>query len=469
MLAPLAILADDLTGATDTGLQFAKQGQRTVVLFDEFTSRLAEEADIVVVDTDSRAAAPAIAYERVRRVAEAVRRAGLACAYKKIDSTARGNLGAEIDAALDAGLARGALVAPAFPATGRTVRDGWLYVRGRPLAETEYAHDPIRPVRDSRLPVILAGQTSRLVEVLALADLRRAPDRLAGELDRRRRRGIEIIVGDCETDDDLRILAGAAALEHEPHSRWLAVGSAGLAAQLAILRAAALSTPAAVPEPGPTRGEGEPVPLAPCAAVPEPGPTRGEGEDVRRHRTPTVRGAADGPILVVVGSLNPVGQQQVEVLRAQRNSAVVSFGLGRWLVDPSRHLGDLANELRRCWHESGVILLAVRHDQRDVLDALTNADRATVTRRLVDDLASVVVSAGHDRPLAGLVVTGGDTARALCRAFAAGSIRVLEEVAPGVPACQLDQGTRHGLAVVTKAGGFGTTHTLVAAVDYLRR
>ncbi|MEC0203953.1 four-carbon acid sugar kinase family protein [Paenibacillus lautus] len=99
----LAIIADDLTGATDSGVQFARRGFDTrVVLHAEEVSVIERNSEIIVLDTDSRAVAAGEAYERTRLAALQVARMGFKHVYKKLDSTLRGNLGAEIDAVADA-------------------------------------------------------------------------------------------------------------------------------------------------------------------------------------------------------------------------------------------------------------------------------------------------------------------------------------------------------------------------------
>ncbi|MHB1159801.1 MAG: four-carbon acid sugar kinase family protein, partial [Chloroflexota bacterium] len=108
----LGIVADDLTGAMDTGVQFAKEGLHTVVMLGEGAL---PEAEMVVISTDSRDEPADEAYRRAKEAG--LRLAGRAI-YKKLDSTLRGNLGPEIEGLLDGlGLGR-ALVAPAFPSSG---------------------------------------------------------------------------------------------------------------------------------------------------------------------------------------------------------------------------------------------------------------------------------------------------------------------------------------------------------------
>ena len=111
------IIADDLTGAMDTGVGFAKIGLDTIVSFGD---RIRQPATVVVVSTDSRADDPETAYRKARR--EASKFPGL-YVYKKIDSTLRGNIGTELRALMDTlGIER-SVVCPAFPANKRTVID----------------------------------------------------------------------------------------------------------------------------------------------------------------------------------------------------------------------------------------------------------------------------------------------------------------------------------------------------------
>ena len=136
----LGIVADDLTGAMDSSGHFAARGLSTDVVLDP---AYASESDVVVITTSSRAEPPDVARERVRR---AVRRLAGRTIYKKIDSTLRGNIGVELMAAMQEAHCEKAIVAPAFPAVGRTTLNGVLLVDGTPVAETQFAGDPVSPV-----------------------------------------------------------------------------------------------------------------------------------------------------------------------------------------------------------------------------------------------------------------------------------------------------------------------------------
>src|ERR671910_3452089 len=141
----IAMIADDLTGAADTGVQFVHAGYKTAVFFRD-SEVLDDDLDAVVFDTDSRAMPAGFAAKRVLEAARAASKARII--YKKLDSTLRGNVAAELAAALDGARRDRAVVAPAFPAAGRATVGGIQHVHGVPVDETEIANDPNTPVRE---------------------------------------------------------------------------------------------------------------------------------------------------------------------------------------------------------------------------------------------------------------------------------------------------------------------------------
>jgi 4-hydroxythreonine-4-phosphate dehydrogenase len=216
MTQPLiAILADDLTGAADTAAGMLGAG-RPLVTWPRSDGAIAWHDDdrIVSIDAGTRQATPAEAANRIRDLAVLFRTAGFAHLYKKVDSTLRGHIGVEVKAALE-GWREGSLavVAPAFPAMGRTTVDGRQRVGdtaldGPPVAER---------LASAAVPVT----------TLALADVR------GGVLDRifraRAEAGNRAIVCDAVTDVDLAAIAAAGAML-EAAVVW--VGSGGLARRL---------------------------------------------------------------------------------------------------------------------------------------------------------------------------------------------------------------------------------------------
>jgi D-threonate/D-erythronate kinase len=217
---PLTIVADDLTGACDTGALFAGRAPVPVTVWP----RRAVEAAVRVVDTETRTAAPAEAAERVSAVAGRGRAGSW---FKKIDSTLRGPIGPEVDALMRALGATTAVVCPAFPAQGRVVLDRVLLVGGVPVAETPIARDPRFPGGASSVVDLLRPQLDRALAWIPIDQLRTGATALAARL---RRLSGTVIVADAETDADLDALVEAAlAVSPAP----LLVGAAGLAHALA--------------------------------------------------------------------------------------------------------------------------------------------------------------------------------------------------------------------------------------------
>jgi D-threonate/D-erythronate kinase len=232
MPSPLTIVADDLTGACDTGAVFAGRGPVPITVWPQ----PAEDADVRAVDTESRTAPAADAALRVARAG-----AGPGLAFKKIDSTLRGAIGAEVEALWRASGARMVLLCPAFPAQGRVVVDRVLRVHGVPVAESALARDPDFPRGGSSSVIdVLRPQIQHPLAWLPLEHVRGDRDALAARL--ARLDGM-VAVADAATDADLDALAAAALSAASPP---LLAGSAGLARALAE-RLGCLAPPAALP------------------------------------------------------------------------------------------------------------------------------------------------------------------------------------------------------------------------------
>ena len=264
----IAVIADDLTGAADTGVQFVHAGYRTAVFF-RATEVIEDNLDAVVFDTDSRAMPAGFAAKRVVDAAHAAR--GARIVYKKLDSTLRGNVAAELAAALGGARRDRVIVAPAFPAAGRITVGGIQRVHGVPVDETEMANDPHTPVREAHVPSLLADTFSS-VGLLSVEDLAE-PEFVRGAVE-----DYECVVADAERDADLEALVRAVP---DP-AGLLWAGSAGLALALGSVY------------PGP------------CAGT------------TRVRRTPA------RPVLVVVGSLSGVAREQVRRLVVEYGGVDVS-------------------------------------------------------------------------------------------------------------------------------------------------
>ncbi|MFC6823706.1 four-carbon acid sugar kinase family protein [Halopelagius fulvigenes] len=410
------VVADDLTGATDTGHEFAARGRRTLVSARGASTDAGARPDVRVVDTDSRYADPSDAAARVER---AVGDGGHAFVYKKVDSTLRGNLVAEVDAALGATGADVALVAPASPRNGRTTVEGYHLVDGVPVAETDAGNDPEKPVETSHLPARFASSTFPVVR-LPVNRVAAGAAAVADELDAAAREGRTVVVADASHERHLEAIAAGAA---RADCAVLYVGSAGLARYV--------ETP-------PPAGDGPP---------PVP----------RRERS----------VLCVVGSTNPATLEQV---RALPDSAVVPLDLEAAVESPEAASENAAAACADRLSRSGLAALVSAPDADAPARAVEagrrlGTDEAAVRARVSESLAGAVARLWDGRgesgrggdPPESLFVTGGAVAADAFDALdAAGVLLAGESVEEGIPLGRVAGGGADGTPVVTKAGAFGT-------------
>ncbi len=207
----LVIVADDLTGAADSAARCVQAGLSTEIWIE--TSSTSTDADVVALSTDSRFLLPAQAAQRVTETVVTMSSWASATWYKKIDSTLRGNLGAELDAMLAAFPESVAVICPAFPAQGRGLEGGRLV----------YADAP-----PHHLPKLLQEQSQLPIGVVELAVVRQGVNALEEALRQRHEHGERLIVVDGLTDRDLEIIVAATQ-----SGTYILCGSAGLVAPLA--------------------------------------------------------------------------------------------------------------------------------------------------------------------------------------------------------------------------------------------
>jgi uncharacterized protein YgbK (DUF1537 family) len=370
----VGIQADDLTGACDTGAPFAARGLETLVVIHDGEGPPPVPSPtpaVLAIDTESRQASIQDARARAERVGRTLRAQAPGVIYKKLDSTLRGRVAAEIDGMLDGAGLEVALMSPAFPAQHRVVVDGRLVVEGRPADETPFALDPAFPRTGASVLGLLAAGGMRPTASLPLVTVRRGRQVVAACLDRFVSMGGRVLAADAETAADLAVLAEAGR-----ERAVLVAGSAGLATALARRETCAMT-----------------------------------GRPTRPSR----------PLLVVAGSAHPATRAQLGCLGGRDGLDVVA---------PSDDEG--ADDRGR---------------QREMVQRLAEAARDRIDRR---------------QPGA-LLLTGGETAIAVLRALGAVGIRLAGQLEPGLALGTLAGGPFDGLAVMTKAGGFGDPDTLVRA------
>ena len=161
----LLIVADDLTGGLDTGVQFAKRGIKVRVFADpaEENDWSDTDAQVIVAVSNSRHMKPEMAYQTVHKIVSAGKRSGIPYVYKKTDSALRGNIGAELSAALDASGEEVLSFLPAYPAMNRVTIGGFHYIDGVPVDKSVFGSDPFNPVYESDVRKLIGEQTDKPV------------------------------------------------------------------------------------------------------------------------------------------------------------------------------------------------------------------------------------------------------------------------------------------------------------------
>ena len=162
------IIADDLTGANDTALQFHIHGANTQILLNSEVDPLnVKSAQTWALSTETRNETPENAYHRVKEAAQVlVEKLKPDYFYKKIDSTIRGNIAIEVLAMLEVLEWDASVIIPAFPSEGRVTIGGYHLLKGIPIERTEMARDPHSPIRESHLPTLLKSQLDESYEHL---------------------------------------------------------------------------------------------------------------------------------------------------------------------------------------------------------------------------------------------------------------------------------------------------------------
>ena len=402
------VVADDLTGATDTGNQFAARGFVT-----EWTSTGSEsrqDTQVRVINTQSRYDPPNEAAERVRR---AVEEHPASVVYKKIDSTLRGNLVAEIDAAVAAVDADLALVAPAFPANGQTTVGDFHLVDGTPVAETTEGNDPEKPVRSSRLTAVL-GSSSAPVKHLPLDIVSEGPEAIRHHLERFLDDRPAIAACDATRPGHCSALVTAA---DGMDATVVYVGSGGLAAH---------------------------VPIT--------------------DRKPGTLG--------VVGSVNETTLDQLD--RVERE-AVVCLDGPRATTDPTVAAESVVPDVLEMLERRGIVVLTAARGEDDLAETLATARSVGVEKRVARDrvataLGRSVAEVATRTTLTEVFVTGGSVAENVLDATESRRIELTgQAVAEGIPLGIVIGGLLDGVPIVTKAGGFGGGRAIVNSLDRLRR
>ncbi|MDQ2632366.1 MAG: four-carbon acid sugar kinase family protein [Pseudomonadota bacterium] len=411
----LGAIADDFTGASDLANTLAKGGMATTqfVGVPETSAPAHCEAGVVALKTRSIPAAEAV--RQSLEAADWLKRQGCEQFLFKycstFDSTPEGNIGPVAEALLDRLDADLAVVCPVFPATGRRLFMGHLFVGDKLLSESGMETHPLTPMTDPDIRRWLGLQTRGEVGLIPLDTVRAGLDALAEAFEAQRSKGVRLVVTDAVADSDL-VALGAALAGHR-----LVTGGSGIALGL-------------------------------------PENFRRAG---RLAGTTGAEPVAKGPAVVLSGSCSTASQRQVAMhLRSHPGLALDPAALmgGAISVDKAMEWVDDQNDAAPIVYSTadpGSVAAAQQNFGREEIAARVEHFFAGLVRRLVDS--------GVRR----VVVGGGETSGAVVEALGITSMSIGEEIDPGVPALVAERNGPLGLAL--KSGNFGADDFFEKAVD----
>ncbi|NNM74307.1 3-oxo-tetronate kinase [Enterovirga aerilata] len=415
----IGCIADDFTGATDLAGMLVKAGFRTVQTVGAPEGPLPAGFDAVVVALKSRTCPAEMAVRDSLAALQALRASGAEQVYFKycstFDSTPAGNIGPVADALLDALEAAFTVVCPAFPANGRTIYKGHLFVGDVPLDESGMRDHPLTPMRDSSLVRLMQAQTDRKVGLVAYETVRGGPRAIRNSFAALRADGVTYAVTDALTDEDLAALG--AACDGLP----LVTAGSGLALGL-----------------GPNFRDRLP-----------PGATA--------DRLPRTSGRR----AVISGSCSVATRAQVARMR-ERHPAfrVLVSDIARGEDVVGRALAWAAERA------DGPVLVYATAEPEEVREAQAayGADAAGgMVEKTLAAIARSLVAAGVGQ----LIVAGGETSGAVVQTLGVTALAIGPEIDPGVPwTATIDRG-RTPLALALKSGNFGTEDFFLKAWDRL--
>lgn len=409
----VVVIGDDLTGSNATGSLYARQGLKAVTVSTLDSARLvADDVDVLVFTTESRHLPAADAAARVRDIVDLVGPWGAQVA-KRVDTTLRGNVGAESWAALtslrEAFPRRRtvALVVPAFPTSGRTTVGGLQLVEGLPVDRSWAARDPFTPVLDASVARLLATQSPGTTAEIDLHEL-------GDDLPRRLRDAAataDFVVCDALDAADLDTIATAAAEVRGDDLDWLVVDTGPFGAAYAAARGLRAETAERAPEP---------------------------------------------LVLALIGSLTEQTDQQVAHLLDNENAELLTVHPDS--LSPAQVVDGLAALAAK-----GRTIVGVRVESPG--DAPVTAAAA---ERVLAYLRAIAAAAVERLPLAGVYATGGDVARQTIDTLGAYGFRIDEEVLPLAVSGAFVGGPHDGLGFATKGGLIGGPDAAAACIRALQ-
>lgn len=427
----IGIIADDLTGANDTSLQFFLRGCKTQVSFgEEIVIDENLQTEVFAVSTESRNAEKDVSIQRVCNVSESIfKKYGFEYIYKKMDSVLRGNFANEITALLNSLNLQAAVIFPAFPNEGRTTVGGYHLLKGIPIQRTEFSRDPLCPVNESNIVNLIKHQLDNehddWVDLINLDTVMKGAGPILSKLNELISKGKKLIVADAVSSVDLEQIA--LAITKSSYS-ILPCGSAGGAQALGKL-------------------------WHPDS----------EDEIVKNYNVPLI------PKLIVSGSATDMTSAQIK--RLEENDSIDNIYFIP--IKPenifSDDFEDIAKRVSNNLVKNNTVVIHSSDligNTEELNDLLIEHEitKDTFISKICDYLAAITRSVLSQKE-AVLITIGGETSYKCCRAIGSGNIEIVDTVAPAIPL-----GIDHKKQlIVTKSGNLGTQNTLIDIVRYFEQ
>lgn len=396
------IVADDFTGANDTGVQLKKFGIDTSVVFsDKF---IEEDISSYVIDTESRGIAEEDSYRKVINAVNNINISTFKYVFKKVDSTLRGNIAAEIKAIDDIYKWDLIIFAPAFPDLKRTTVNGIHMLNSIPITKTEMSKDPIKPVKEDNINSIIKNNFDEEVVHIYLNEIRKNSINLS--------RG-RIYTFDAETNDDLVKIVKESI---KSNKKVLWVGSAGLANNLLKVN----------------------IPVKPAIAV------VGSVSDISKRQV--YNAIKSGSTLIKIDIENIIKNKDVSNIE---NEIIDKVNKGLDVIITTAYDKEDYNKAIYMGNSLGY-------------------SRVEVSIFTQKTLGKIIGNVLERCEVSGLFLTGGDTAIAIIEELDAYGASIKQEIMKGIPLIRLKGGKYNGLKIITKAGAFGEDNAIEYSFQKLK-
>jgi uncharacterized protein YgbK (DUF1537 family) len=422
------IIADDLTGANDTALQFHQRGANTKILLDSScTPKVKAGTEVWALSTESRNVSQSEALDLVESAVKTfTENFSFDYYYKKIDSTLRGNIAVETLKIIQLLDYDAAIIIPAFPQEGRITVGGYHLAKGVPIGRTEIAIDPHSPITESHVPTLLKSQlNSELSDVVGMIDLRTVMNGAGPVLMRINelvKEGKKLIVADATSITDIEQIALAI---NKCDKKLLPTGTAAGAQVFSKYWLAGI-----------------------------------EKQD-------TSISLGKLPKFIVSGTATQITANQIKKLELSDDYENVNFipldtkiilnGVDEELVE--RIISNLKLGVTVCVHTSDLIANFDGFSEDSFNAELTKEKLAGMITDFLGELTKKVT----DKINVILITLGGETSYKCCKAINSNELRLVDEVAPAISLC-VDINNKW---IITKSGNLGNSNTLIEILNYL--